>query len=89
MLSNEKNEAWGGPWTTKKLNAFEGYVKEYLKIMRFQKHWKSIYFDGFAGSGLRKSKTKNPLFDGLDLLEAETNLYKGAAEEFHSEFGWN
>jgi hypothetical protein len=60
MLSNEKNEAWGGPWTTKKLDAFEDYVKEYLKIMRFQKHWKSIYFDGFAGSGLRKSKSQNP-----------------------------
>ena len=84
MLSNEKDEAWVGHWSTKKLNAFEGYVKEYLKIMRFQKHWKSIYFDGFAGSGLRKSQTKNPLFDGLELLEAETNLYKGAAERLIS-----
>lgn len=80
MSTNELFEAWGGPWTTKKLNAFEKYVKAYLKIIKNQPQWKSIYFDGFAGSGQRRSKSDNPLFAGLNLLEEETNLYKGAAE---------
>jgi hypothetical protein len=80
MVTNDSPEAWGGPWTTKKLNAFEHYVKAYLTIVNRYKFWKSVYFDGFAGSGQRVSKTKNPLFEGLDLLESEMDLYKGAAE---------
>jgi len=47
----ETSNAWGGPWTEKKLNAFSKYVWSYLTIMKKFPFWKTIYFDGFAGSG--------------------------------------
>jgi three-Cys-motif partner protein len=84
MVSNQSSGAWGGPWTTKKLNAFEDYVKAYLKIMSSNKHWKLVYFDGFAGSGIRRNKTNTSLFAGLDISEEETNVYKGSAERLVS-----
>ena len=45
---------FGGFWTDKKLNAFINYVKAYTNILNKVKnkyHWKTIYFDGFAGCG--------------------------------------
>ena len=48
-----------------------------------QKHpyWKTIYFDGFAGSGERKSKRKSPLYQQLLVTQEDEKLYKGAAEK--------
>lgn len=66
MLSvKEPEKPWGGPWTEIKLNAFEDYVKAYLKIMKRQ-NWKTIYFDGFAGSGSKK--TNKALISGFLIL---------------------
>jgi three-Cys-motif partner protein len=73
---------WGGPWTEKKLKAFGKYVHSYLQILKNQPQWKTIYFDGFAGSGDRKRSwtDTNPLYKQLSLTEEEENIYKGAAE---------
>jgi three-Cys-motif partner protein len=78
---------WGGQWTEQKLDAFEKYVKAYLKIMnnnRDKYRWELIYFDAFAGSGSReyelneqKDEHMAPLFE---ITEEEEAVYRGAAE---------
>lgn len=83
MSSNhfqEPQTEWGGLWTEKKLDAFAKYVKAYLTIMKKHPYWKTIYFDGFAGSGDKKSNCVSPLYLQLELTEKEERLYKGAAE---------
>ncbi len=81
---------WGNKWTIEKLDAFKKYVNAYLTIMEPNKKrygWKTLYFDGFAGSGdLNKrghddNETDNTVsFLNLDIEEKETQVYKGAAE---------
>jgi three-Cys-motif partner protein len=77
---NEPASDWGGPWTEKKLNAFSKSVSSYLTIMSKNPYWKTIYFDGFAGSGNRKEKCNSPLFEQLKITLQEDNVYKGSAE---------
>jgi three-Cys-motif partner protein len=79
MIVNEPKPEWGGPWTENKLNAFSKYVWSYLTIMRKFPYWKTIYFDGFAGSGKRNSG-KSDFAEQLAILPAEERVYKGAAE---------
>jgi three-Cys-motif partner protein len=43
---------FGGNWTDQKMRIVVDYAKAYLIIMSKQKWVKTIYFDGFAGSGL-------------------------------------
>jgi three-Cys-motif partner protein len=74
-----ETKSWGGPWTEKKLDAFEGYVKAYLAIMNKNPYWETIYFDGFAGSG-EKGDEENPLYLELEFSEMEERVYEGAAE---------
>ncbi|MEM4711334.1 MAG: three-Cys-motif partner protein TcmP [Candidatus Woesearchaeota archaeon] len=82
-------KTWGGTWTEQKLNAFEKYVKAYLTIMYStrEKHngWPKnlIYFDGFAGSGIRSNDDKLdnlPKLEGIDITIDEENLYQGSCE---------
>ncbi|MGV3637996.1 MAG: three-Cys-motif partner protein TcmP [Flavobacteriales bacterium] len=80
IVSEPKPEGWGGSWTEKKLVAFEKYVKAYLTIMAKNPYWKTIYFDGFAGSGERKKKEDLELMNQLAIVEAEEQVYQGAAE---------
>lgn len=42
---------FGGHWTDQKMEIVVSYAKAYLTIMNAQKWAKTIYFDGFAGSG--------------------------------------
>lgn len=42
---------FGGNWTDQKMEIVVSYAKAYLVIMNKQKWAKTIYFDGFAGSG--------------------------------------
>jgi len=82
-MVREPKPEWGGSWTEKKLDAFEKYVSAYLRIMKPQKEklgWKTIYFDGFAGSGDRIKTNSCETLDIFDITEEEENLYKGAAE---------
>lgn len=82
MKEKPKSGSWGGPWTEKKLEAFGKYVSAYLKILKSQPQWQTIYFDGFAGSGERKSLSAEAeeLYKQLSLTKDEENVYKGAAE---------
>jgi len=85
-VENKQPKCWGGSWTETKLQAFEDYVKAYLKIMNSQKRsregWPTtIYFDGFAGSGDRGIERNNDqsfFFD--DVSAEELSVYKGSAE---------
>jgi three-Cys-motif partner protein len=77
---NQSASDWGGPWTEKKLTAFSKYVRSYLTIMSKNPFWKTIYFDGFAGSGNRKEKCNSPLFEQLKITLQEDHVYKGSAE---------
>lgn len=79
-IVNEPQGDWGGPWTEKKLDAFSKYVWSYLSIMKNFPYWKTIYFDGFAGSGTREKKVKTELYQQLFITEEEEKTYKGAAE---------
>lgn len=78
------NSSWGGNWTEQKLETFEKYVNAYLTIMnnvRDKYNQKLIYFDGFAGSGSRKSDTNTELYNELfPQDDFSKNPYKGAAE---------
>jgi three-Cys-motif partner protein len=74
-------DEWGGPWTQKKLDAFSKYVRSYLTIMKKYPYWKTIYFDGFAGSGSKKSEAKTELYEQLKITEEEENVYEGSAEK--------
>lgn len=86
MVAEETS--WGGQWTEKKLDAFEKYVKAYLKIMNANRDkygWKLLYFDGFAGSGSRtiianNNRAENSLFAEYKIFDEEVDTYKGAAE---------
>jgi three-Cys-motif partner protein len=77
---NEPAGEWGGPWTEKKLEAFSKYVWSYLTIMKKHPYWKTIYFDGFAGSGTREKQVNADLMQQLKITEEEEKTYKGAAE---------
>jgi three-Cys-motif partner protein len=79
-LLKEPEAKWGGKWTTEKLDAFSKYVSAYLTIMSKQKQWKTIYFDGFAGSGNRNKIKKSTLYTQLELSIEDDHVYKGAAE---------
>lgn len=79
-ILNEPPGEWGGPWTEKKLEAFSKYVWSYLTIMKKFPYWKTIYFDGFAGSGTREKQVNADLMQQLKITEEEERTYKGAAE---------
>lgn len=58
---------FGGTWTEAKMEIVVSYVKAYLTIMNKQTWAKTLYFDGFAGSGLIKSDDKSELKKGTAL----------------------
>ncbi len=49
------NNKFGGSWTEAKMEIVVSYAKAYLIIMNKQEWAKTIYFDGFAGSGIIES----------------------------------
>ncbi|UOE46976.1 three-Cys-motif partner protein TcmP [Mucilaginibacter sp. SMC90] len=51
MKPNTINQ-FGGNWTEAKMEIVVNYAKAYLTIMNKQSWVKTLYFDGFAGSGL-------------------------------------
>lgn len=42
---------FGGDWTKTKIEILVDYAKAYLTIMNKYPHYRTLYFDGFAGSG--------------------------------------
>jgi len=82
----EPIQEFGGSWTEDKLRCFENYVNAYLIIMKSTKDkyrgWpKTIYFDGFAGSGIniKSSQLGYDLFFN-NVETEELSVYKGSAE---------
>ncbi|MBU0486537.1 MAG: three-Cys-motif partner protein TcmP [Bacteroidetes bacterium] len=80
LVGEPINDEWGGPWTEIKLETFSKYVEAYLRIMNKNPFWKTIYFDGFAGSGSKEKETKSDLYRQLEISEEEERTYKGAGE---------
>ena len=58
---------FGGSWTEAKMEIIVSYARAYLVIMNKQPWAKTLYFDGFAGSGLIDSGGKNDLKKGTAL----------------------
>jgi len=42
---------FGGNWTERKIEMLVEYAKAYLTIMNKHPYWRTLYFDGFAGTG--------------------------------------
>src|SRR5262245_11896997 len=76
----EPQDKWGGKWTEQKLDALIAYVRAYLTIMKKFPNWKTIYFDGFAGSGDRIMQRKNLLIPFEDELPEELTVFKGSVK---------
>lgn len=58
---------FGGGWTEAKMEIVLSYAKAYLIIMNKQSWVKTLYFDGFAGSGLIDSGDVNEIKKGTAL----------------------
>ena len=58
---------FGGNWTEAKMEIVVSYAKAYLTIMNKQSWAKTLYFDGFAGSGLIGSDNFDELKKGTAL----------------------
>lgn len=43
---------FGGDWTKTKIEMLVEYARAYLTIMKKHHYWRTLYFDGFAGSGI-------------------------------------
>lgn len=75
-------QGWGGTWTEIKLQAFIDYVIKYLIILNRFPKYKTIYFDGFAGTGeaiFRKKKSPDLFdFDIENQPVEELNIYQGS-----------
>lgn len=65
---------FGGNWTIEKMNIVTKYAKAYLEIMKMQTWAKTIYFDGFAGSGYIENDSlsnEDALGTALRILEIQ------------------
>jgi three-Cys-motif partner protein len=51
FLNNRTINQFGGNWTEAKMEIVVSYAKAYLTILKRQPWAKTLYFDGFAGSG--------------------------------------
>ena len=62
---------FGGNWTEAKMEIVVDYAKAYLTIMNKQNWVKTLYFDGFAGSGLIGAKENEESVKGAALRVLE------------------
>ncbi len=58
---------FGGNWTEAKMEIVVSYAKAYLTIMQKQSWAKTIYFDGFAGSGIIDTEKSDEIQKGTAL----------------------
>ena len=66
---------FGGEWTIQKIDIVVDYAKAYLTIMNKYPQFKTIYFDGFAGSGdiYRNDKIDFEIIKGAAIRILEVN----------------
>jgi three-Cys-motif partner protein len=64
---------FGGNWTESKMEIVVSYAKAYLTIMKSQTWAKTLYFDGFAGSGIIDTDKSDEVQKGtaLRILDLE------------------
>jgi len=69
---------FGGNWTQQKIEIVVDYAKAYLTIMNKYPHFKTLYFDGFAGSGdiFREEDIDIEIITGTALRVLEINSPK-------------
>ncbi|HET6722729.1 MAG TPA: three-Cys-motif partner protein TcmP [Chitinophagaceae bacterium] len=67
-----KNQ-FGGSWTEAKMDIVVSYAKAYLTIMNKQYWAKTIYFDGFAGSGIIETDENDEVKKGTALRILDIN----------------
>jgi len=74
---------FGGTWTERKMEIVVSYAKAYLTIMQAQSWAKTLYFDGFAGSGSISDEEEKQPYQYADiwgdLLPSEEDIKKGTA----------
>jgi len=58
---------FGGDWTEEKMDIVVKYAAAYLTIMSKQDWVRTIYFDGFAGSGYIETGESDDLKKGTSL----------------------
>src|SRR5436190_6031996 len=58
---------FGGSWTDAKMEIVVNYAKAYLTIMHKQSWAKTMYFDGFAGSGVIETGENEEVTKGTSL----------------------
>ena len=68
MEENKVNQ-FGGSWTEAKMEIVVNYAKAYLIIMNKQDWVKTLYFDGFAGSGIIGANDKEIKGTALRILD--------------------
>lgn len=64
---------FGGNWTEAKMDIVVSYAKAYLTIMDHQSWAKTLYFDGFAGSGYIETDESEDLKKGTALRILDIN----------------
>jgi three-Cys-motif partner protein len=67
---------FGGNWTEAKMDIVVDYAKAYLTIMNKQTWAKTLYFDGFAGSGLIEVEESTDRIKGTSLRILEIDIPK-------------
>lgn len=67
---------FGGNWTEAKMDIVVDYAKAYLTIMNKQPWAKTLYFDGFAGSGLIEVEENTDSIKGTSLRILEIDKPK-------------
>jgi three-Cys-motif partner protein len=72
-LKNDVVNQFGGGWTEAKMEIVVKYAKAYLTIMNKQDWVKTLYFDGFAGSGHIEASEEKEAIKGtaLRILEID------------------
>lgn len=68
--------SFGGDWTEQKLDALRAYLNEYMKIFTknlWARHYRTVYFDGFAGYGQRVLPHRSRSEEG-SLFSEETDI---------------
>ena len=64
---------FGGSWTEAKMEIVVSYAKAYLTIMQKQRWAKTMYFDGFAGSGIIETGESEEIKKGTSLKILDIN----------------
>lgn len=62
-------QKFGGQWTVIKLEAFERYLAEWMRILSKHPYFRRAYVDGFAGSGYVRIRTAKEHAQQVGLLD--------------------